>query len=139
MFTRLKDDIPVTALFDTGAEGVNWVSKELVTQLGLELDIWECASSKKTPGLLDASGNAIRASQSIELSWKWLSNDRYGHQKWRTSNFYILPPRSDHIQVLFGTDYIREHKLVQFNEPAPLAPLTANQALTSSKLSTPLS
>ncbi|KAH6668188.1 hypothetical protein B0J14DRAFT_156751 [Halenospora varia] len=94
MFSRFVSDIPVTAKFDTGAEGGNWVSKELIRQLKLEQDIWSCPSPQPpTVSFLDAGGRSIQANSYIELSWKWHSEDKhkYRYSKFHTCKFWILP------------------------------------------------
>lgn len=131
MFCRVRDDIPVEAIFDTGAEGGNWVSKKLVIQLRLEEDVQDCPPQASTPTFLDASGHPIQASSYIDLSWHWLNKNKFRYRKWHVTRFWILS--SDHIQVVFGADHIRDNKLLHFNDSATLSPLTANQPITFGK------
>jgi hypothetical protein len=120
------------ALFDSGAKGPNWVSREVVETLGKEVAIF--ALEDETT-FVAADGQQLRALGSIELAWNF-PNPKDGHIKWRHETFNVLP--SNHIQVIFGADYCRENEYLHFNEDAihapEVTPLMPNRKPSNGKL-----
>ena len=64
--------------------------------------------------LIDGSGNCITSHGSILLDWKW---DR-GGAILKQFRFFILPPESDHLDVVLGAEFIKSEKLFSINEGA---------------------
>ena len=80
------------------------------------------------PKVVDASGKPVKACGVIKLDWKWHPKATRNH----VCQFYVLPD-SDHLDVLFGVDYIISEKLLQVNELA-LAPLVEYKKLKKGEL-----
>jgi hypothetical protein len=129
MFSRSNEEIPVKALFDTGCQGPNWVSGEVVQKLGKEFRI---SAVKDEYTYLAVDGQQLRPLGVIDLSWVFPDPDnKYGGNNWRYETFNVLP--SSHIQVIFGADYCRDNDYLQFNEQA-IAPLTRNSKLSDGEV-----
>ncbi|KAI1411524.1 hypothetical protein F5Y13DRAFT_165166 [Hypoxylon sp. FL1857] len=106
------------ALLDTQCHKGNWISHRLVKRLGmLSLISTEFVS----PKLFEASGAIVRASGVVNLNWKWHPQSTRIH----SGQFYVLP-HSDHLDVLFGVEYIKSERLLQVNELA-LIPLVQHK------------
>jgi len=104
-----KAEVPATAMFDTGCHGPNWVSKEIIRDLGMESKI-EVFEGWRAPKLKDANGKPFEAIGQVALHWQF-----HGHTyaKWFSGTFCVT--ESNHIQVIFGLYYIVEKRLVSVN------------------------
>jgi hypothetical protein len=76
-----------------------------------------------SPGLSDANGHDVVPCGVIDLHWKWHRGTRI-HE----CRFYVFST-SDHLDVLFGVEYIVKEGLITVNESA-MAPLTEHKKLT---------
>lgn len=83
------------------------------------------------PKVVDASGMPVKACGVINLDWKWYPRATRNH----VCQFYVLP-NSDHLDVLFGVDYIVSERLLQVNELA-LAPLVEYKKLKKGESTPP--
>ncbi|RYC54082.1 hypothetical protein CHU98_g12127 [Xylaria longipes] len=106
--------IPATALLDTQCQVGNWISRRLVERLGKLSSI---STEFVLPEVVEASGGPVSACGVIDLEWKWHPQATRNH----VCQFYVFP-RSSHLDVLFGVEYIVSERLLQVNELA-LAPL----------------
>lgn len=114
--------VSATALLDTQCQFGNWISRRLVQELGKLKDI---LPAYIPPAIFDANGNTVPAAGVISLTWRWQ------HRRvTRTSRceFYVLA-ESDHIDVIFGQDYIASHNLLRINEYAFL-PMVQHKKFT---------
>lgn len=68
------------------------------------------------PNVVDASGRLVRACGAIDLTWMW-------HPQGTRANkcrFYVLSESSDHLDVIFGVEFLESQDLVQVNESVML-------------------
>ena len=128
VFSANREYVPVAALFDTGCEGQNCVSYELLTELGMDDKIGKFQTSPS----LDASGQDVCYKGTIELRWQhYDEHNIHKYKKIRRGDFNVLA--SNHIQIIFGQPYCREHNLIQFNTHV-LTPLIPNERISSGTL-----
>ena len=122
----------MTAMFDTGCQGPNGVSYELIAELGMEDKIWRPRKAPTSSGFINASGQSVPYKGTVELSWQHY-DEKSGHKykKIRRDDFNILP--SNHIQIIFGEPYCRENNLLRFNTSA-LNPLMSDERMPSGTL-----
>lgn len=73
------------------------------------------------PTVFDANGNPVHAAGVITLTWRW--QPRRQTTRTHHSQFYVFA-ESDHIDVVFGGDYITSHNLMSINEYAFLPMVT---------------
>ncbi|KAI1124035.1 hypothetical protein F5Y10DRAFT_250548 [Nemania abortiva] len=109
-----KEWIVATALLDTQCHVGNWVSHRLVERLGKLSSI---STEFVPPEVIEASGGPVSACGVVDLDWKWHPQATRNH----VCRFYVFPS-SDHLDVLFGVEYIVSERLLQVNELA-LTPL----------------
>ena len=115
-----------TALLDTQCQSGNWISRRLVEQLGKESSI---SPNFKGMDLRDVNGRDVVPSGVINLHWKWHPRGTRTHQ----CIFYVFSTtESDHLDVLFGVEYIVKEGLITVNESV-MAPLTQHKKLTKGK------
>ncbi|KAI1457861.1 hypothetical protein F4805DRAFT_474762 [Annulohypoxylon moriforme] len=114
ILTTGNEWILATALLDTQCHAGNWISRRLVDRLG-KLSL--ISTNFVSPQVVEVSGRPVSACGVIDLDWKWHPNGTRNH----TCQFHVLPD-SDHLDVLFGVEYIISESLLQVNELA-LAPL----------------
>lgn len=107
-----------TALLDTQCHVGNWISHRLVQRLG---KISSISTEFVPPKVVEASGRPVTACGVINLDLKWHPQATRNH----VCPFYVFP-HSDHIDVLFGVEYIASEGLLQVNELA-LAPLVKHK------------
>jgi hypothetical protein len=81
-----------------------------------------------SPELTDAGGHDVVPCGVIDLDWKWHPRGTRVHQ----CRFYVFST-SDHLDVLFGVEYIVNEGLLIVNESA-MAPLTEHKKLTKGEL-----
>jgi len=79
------------------------------------------------PTLCDASGHYITPGGVITLDWNWCPNGIRVHQ----CDFLVFP-ESDHLDIIFGVEYIIAENLLTVNESCFL-PLTPHEKGNSSK------
>ncbi|KAL9628052.1 MAG: hypothetical protein Q9204_006146 [Flavoplaca sp. TL-2023a] len=113
--------ILASALLDTQCQDGNWISLRLVKRLGMQAKI---SQEFESPALTDAGGRPIVACGIIPLQWKWRSKGIRVHE----CNFFVFP-ESDHLDVIFGVDYILAAKLITVNDGA-MTPMTAHNKAT---------
>ena len=112
----------VRARLDTQCEKGNWISRRLVDRLGRTKEI---IVDDIGPALIDASGHSIIPCGSILLDWRW----GRGGTILKQCKFFVFPPESEHLDVIFGADFIKTEGLFSFNEDAFLT-LTQHQKET---------
>ncbi|KAK1764166.1 hypothetical protein QBC33DRAFT_548251 [Phialemonium atrogriseum] len=112
--------VHVTALLDTQCHRGNWISKRLVQRLGMASLI--CPSFESL-NMVDANGRPVSAGGVITLTWRWFPKGTRSYE----SQFYVLP-NSDHLDVIFGVEYIEAENLLHVNESAML-PLVEDNRL----------
>jgi hypothetical protein len=79
--------------------------------------------------LRDVNGRDVVPSGVIHLHWKWSLRGTRTHQ----CTFYVFSTtESDHLDVLFGVEYIVKEGLITVNESV-MAPLTQHKKLTKGK------
>ena len=123
----MLERFPVTAMFDTGCQGANWVSNELVTEWGMEKKI---QGSQSNSSCEDANGQPVHCMGTIELRWQHHDEqDIHKYKKVHRGDFNVWS--SKHIQIIFGAPYCRENNLVHFNVDA-LTPLIPKEKMSSS-------
>ncbi|KAL8850725.1 MAG: hypothetical protein Q9221_004373 [Calogaya cf. arnoldii] len=116
--------ILASALLDTQCQRGNWISKRLVERLGRQHEI---SQDYNPPDVLDANGHPVVACGIISLQWKWSPRGTRVHE----CSFLVFP-ESDHLDVIFGAEYLWSKGLVFVNESA-MTPMTAhNKATTAS-------
>ena len=108
------------ALLDTQCQNGNWISKRLVERLGRSNEISEV---KEKPHVQDASGREMVVCGTITLPWKWSNKAT----RWHEGHFFVMAS-SDHLDVLFGVEYIVSENLVSFNSSS-ITPLTEHKKL----------
>ncbi|KAI4265011.1 MAG: hypothetical protein L6R38_009711 [Xanthoria sp. 2 TBL-2021] len=117
--------ILASALLDTQCQRGNWISKRLVERLGRQHEI---SQDYNPPDVLDANGHPVVACGIISLQWKWSPRGTRVHE----CSFLVFP-ESDHLDVIFGAEYLWSRGLVSVNESA-MTPMTAhNKATTAEK------
>lgn len=79
------------------------------------------------PVFVDASGNLMQACGAIDLTWRWYPEGTRNY----TCRFYVLPD-SDHLDVVFGAEFVRLNKLLLVNKPRMLI-LVEKKKIDSSK------
>ncbi|GAW23978.1 hypothetical protein ANO14919_135570 [Xylariales sp. No.14919] len=99
-----------TALLDTQCRVGNWVSRRLVERLGMLSSI---STKFVPPEVVDANGRPVTPCGVVNLTWKWHPDGIRVHD----CRFYVLPS-SDHLDVVFGAEYIESKRLLQVNEQA---------------------
>ncbi|KAI0421656.1 hypothetical protein F5X98DRAFT_329002 [Xylaria grammica] len=99
-----------TALLDTQCWVGDWVSLRLVERLGMLSSI---STEFVPPGVVDANGRSVTPCGVVNLKWKWHPQGTRVH----VCQFYVLPS-SDHLDVVFGAEYIESKGLLQVNEQA---------------------
>lgn len=119
-FVAAKNVVYATALLDTQCHRGNWISNRLVQRLGMASLI---STSFEPLNMVDASGRPVNASGVIDLNWRWYPNGTRNYE----SQFYVLP-NSDHLDVIFGVEYIEAENLLHVNESAML-PLVEDNRL----------
>ena len=107
---------------DTLCDDGNWISHRLVCALGR---VAEISPSPTTPKLRDANGNRVGSCGSISLRWK-----RYNGVRWYTADFFVLLPKGDAYDVIFGRRYLSDKGWVYVNEGAML-PMTEHKQKTA--------
>lgn len=112
--------VHVTALLDTQCQVGNWISKRLVQRLGMASLV---STSFEPPNIVDASGRPVSACGVINLNWTWYPGGTRNHE----CQFYVLA-NADHLDVIFGVEYIVSENLLQVNESAIL-PLLEHKKL----------
>ena len=118
--------MPVRARLDTQCETGNWISKRLVEDLNRTHEI---IANSNPPFLIDGSGHRVISHGSIWLDWKWTR----GGTTLKQCEFYIFPPGSDHLDVIFGAEFIKSEKLFSINEGAFL-PLVKHRKETDGNI-----
>ncbi|RWA04856.1 hypothetical protein EKO27_g10244 [Xylaria grammica] len=99
-----------TALLDTQCWVGDWVSLRLVERLGMLSSI---STKFVPPGVVDANGRSVTPCGVVDLKWKWHPQGTRVHVR----QFYVLPS-SDHLDVVFGAEYIESEGLLRLNEQA---------------------
>ncbi|KAI1173337.1 hypothetical protein F4777DRAFT_453420 [Nemania sp. FL0916] len=110
--------ILATALLDTQCHVGNWISRRLVDHLGMSSSI---STEFVPPKVVEVSGGSVTACGVVDLDWKWYPQATRTH----VCRFFVFP-FSDHLDVLFGVEYIMFEKLLQVNESA-FAPLVKDK------------
>lgn len=141
LFDAWRNHVPVGAILDTGNDGPNAISENVVLALGFGRKIDE---TKRDAGQKDVNGNPVRVIGTIKLFFCFsLPGDVYTEYLPATFNVVKMD-----IQVLFGLPYLNKHGLVTVNEPAMMqirpevnetairnmAPLTSNRKPTAGAL-----
>lgn len=114
------------ALLDTGCHEGNWVSTQLLQRIG---KLSEIQTLSDAPLIQAVDGSSIIAQGRISLEWK-----RQQGNNFYETNFYVFPPEAMNIDVIFGSQYISEKKLLVPNENAMLPMLQSNKSINSGKL-----
>jgi hypothetical protein len=108
------------ALLDTQCHTGNWISRRLVERLG---KLPELHQDFVPPELKDASGKYVEVSGEVTLDWKWSPKGTRVHQ----CKFFVFP-RSEHLDVIFGVEYIVAEGLITIEEGV-MVPLTAHKKM----------
>ena len=108
------------ALLDTACQSGNWISLRLVERLGKQNAILQ---KYEPPSVQDANGQEMPACGVVTLQWKW---SNYGTRVY-DGEFFVMPG-SQHLDVVFGVEYIVREGLIYFNGGS-IAPLTAHKKL----------
>lgn len=116
--------VHLRALLDTQCKGGNVVSNRVVQEYGLSSLV---LTDLELPVFVDASGNLMQACGAIDLIWRWYPEGTRNYK----CRFYVLP-NSDHLDVVFGAEFIRLNKLLIVNKPRMLILVEKNK-IDSSK------
>ena len=116
--------ILASALLDTQCQRGNWISRRLVERLGRQHEI---SQDYNPPDVLDANGHPVVACGIISLQWKWSPRGTRVHE----CSFLVFS-ESDHLDVIFGAEYLESKGLVFVNESA-MTPMTAHNKTTTGK------
>ncbi|KAI0505168.1 hypothetical protein F5B22DRAFT_628827 [Xylaria bambusicola] len=108
LLSTTDDWIPGIALLDTQCHVGNWVSYRLVEELGLASSI---STIFDLPNIFDANHAPVLPCGVVNLRWKWSPQGTRVH----TNQFYVFPS-SNHLDVVFGVDFIKSEGLLQVNE-----------------------
>ncbi|KAJ3555624.1 hypothetical protein NPX13_g10320 [Xylaria arbuscula] len=99
-----------TALLDTQCCEGNWISRRLVERLERSSSI---STEFEPPEIIEASGRPVKHCGVVKLEWKWFPRGTRVHE----DRFYVVPS-SDHLDVVFGAEFIVSEKLLEVNEMA---------------------
>ena len=114
MWIQNANSIPMPAIaqLDTGCPDGNWISPNMILELGLGTKV----STVDPPLILKDFGNhPVEARYSIWLDWSWQERGA----KARLNFFYVRPqnpPEHANYDILFGAPYINAHGLLTTNE-----------------------
>ena len=124
LLNPLNKLVYLRALLDTQCKGGNVISNRVVQEYGLSSLV---LTDLELPEFVDASGNLMQACGAIDLTWRWYLEGTRNY----TCRFYVLPD-SDHLDVVFGAEFISRNKLLLVNKPRMLI-LVEKKKIDSSK------
>ena len=108
IFDINSKELKAVASLDTLCQTGIWISRRLVKRLGR---LGEILPANAPPNLRDVNGCPVECCGKIRLEWVWSPNGTRVYQE----DFYVFP-KSSHIDVIFGIEYIVAKNLLSVNE-----------------------
>ena len=121
-----EDWVHAVVLLDTQCQRGNWISRRLVERLGMSALV---STDFESFDMVQASGMSLRGSGVVNITWRWRTQQATRNYE---CPFYVFP-ESDHLDAVFGVEYIVSQNLVAVNEliMLPLIPHTKINVGTS--------